>query len=431
MDSKLQVISLISGKGGVGKTSVAASLSFLLNRIDYKILLIDCDLATYGLSYFFIDQIESSNCTDLSSLVSNPDSITQIKSVELDKQNHEKSNNQKRFEFVKIDTNLYLLPSISKFTSGQNEHDEDVFTPGKSNNIKNILQKIINNFGPEFDVVILDAQAGVSQTSAACLSVSSSVITVVESDPVSMWAVKNLERRLAIYYPNNSRVFYLANKLFFDEVAQYKAISSYLRSISHLPPLPFDFEVRKAFAHRKIPINLEIPTPFLFALLRIIPDLLSRAEEKIMGLEKSLFDRALDPINQEKAKIERKIKGIQENLDQMSRFRKLNLSVLFGVLTFIMIVTLLFPELMSGMQFGVSSLLIVFTTVMFIGFVILQTDIFSGIVRRLLGIKQVSHTSKEVLLKEMEDLLERRRSIDTLILTKSDELLFKPQQEKQ
>ena len=46
-------IALMSGKGGSGKTSLALTIASILSECDIKVLMIDCDMATNGATYFF------------------------------------------------------------------------------------------------------------------------------------------------------------------------------------------------------------------------------------------------------------------------------------------------------------------------------------------------------------------------------------------
>ena len=51
MDS--QVISVLSGKGGAGKTVLSLSMARVLAEAGLRCLVVDCDIATYGATYFF------------------------------------------------------------------------------------------------------------------------------------------------------------------------------------------------------------------------------------------------------------------------------------------------------------------------------------------------------------------------------------------
>jgi len=52
VDSLTKVIGIVSGKGGVGKTTFSVNLGLALKRLDKKILLIDCNITTPHLAYY-------------------------------------------------------------------------------------------------------------------------------------------------------------------------------------------------------------------------------------------------------------------------------------------------------------------------------------------------------------------------------------------
>ena len=47
-----RVIGIVSGKGGVGKTTFSVNLGLALSRLDKKVLLIDCNITTPHLAYY-------------------------------------------------------------------------------------------------------------------------------------------------------------------------------------------------------------------------------------------------------------------------------------------------------------------------------------------------------------------------------------------
>jgi len=51
------IISIISGKGGIGKTALALSLAKLLSNLKKRVLLMDVDLATHGMAQHILSRI--------------------------------------------------------------------------------------------------------------------------------------------------------------------------------------------------------------------------------------------------------------------------------------------------------------------------------------------------------------------------------------
>ncbi len=51
-NSKTRVIGIVSGKGGVGKTTFSVNIGIALSRFDKKVLLVDCNITTPHLAYY-------------------------------------------------------------------------------------------------------------------------------------------------------------------------------------------------------------------------------------------------------------------------------------------------------------------------------------------------------------------------------------------
>lgn len=52
VDDLTRVVGIVSGKGGVGKTTFSVNLGLALKRLDQKVLLIDCNITTPHLAYY-------------------------------------------------------------------------------------------------------------------------------------------------------------------------------------------------------------------------------------------------------------------------------------------------------------------------------------------------------------------------------------------
>jgi septum site-determining protein MinD len=61
----LKVISIVSGKGGVGKTTITANLGVLLSRMGKRVVIIDCNLTTSHLGMHFGIPAERTTINDV------------------------------------------------------------------------------------------------------------------------------------------------------------------------------------------------------------------------------------------------------------------------------------------------------------------------------------------------------------------------------
>ncbi len=263
---KTQVISFLSGKGGAGKTSVAIGISYLLNDAGFKVLLIDFDFATNGASYFYkylypdqmkiigIYEIINERGLDLSRI--SPNDVDNIS--------------------LKIREGLYFVPSRVNFSKKLPLCDSIVV---KEEALKSFILSLIQMHEKDYDFIIIDNQAGSNSTSKISANVSNKVIIVSELDPISSDAVDTLLIQIGDAFPEYRR--HLINKLDVREIGDYKNLSTLFQSMNRLPPLPFDFEVRSAFASRQIPIDVNKPTTFLIALFNTVKSFLPEYREQI------------------------------------------------------------------------------------------------------------------------------------------------------
>ena len=55
---QMKIITFVSGKGGSGKTVLIANLGAYVAKSGYKVLLVDWDFFTRGLSYYILEGME-------------------------------------------------------------------------------------------------------------------------------------------------------------------------------------------------------------------------------------------------------------------------------------------------------------------------------------------------------------------------------------
>ena len=132
-----RIITITSGKGGVGKTNVAVNMSIALSNIGYKVALIDADLGLANILHYDIDIMET----------------------------------------------LSEGPGGIKFISGGSGVEELV----KLN--KEQLEKFISNIeilDNYFDIILIDTGAGLSDNVLSFVMASAEVIIVTTPDPTAI-----------------------------------------------------------------------------------------------------------------------------------------------------------------------------------------------------------------------------------------------------
>ncbi len=298
--AQARILTFVSGKGGAGKTSVALATARILSTIGRKVLFIDFDVETHGASYFFAEYddrafgiMEFAGVVKARSFAVVPDPATMI---------------------LAIDPNIDFVPSKTQFKKKSWEICQD------SRLMAFTLDHLIHLVRQRsYDYVIIDTQAGPTYTTRYAAKLSSVVILVSEPDPISVAASRNFEHEVRDEL--TSPMKFLVNKLNKEEIASFRAIKDYLTSFDHLTPLPFDFEVRKAFALRDIPVDVAKPTPFLFGLLDTTSELLRNEAPELKAVQTKLRQTLLGEVKLKKVRSEDRITSLLQMLAELKEYR--------------------------------------------------------------------------------------------------------------
>jgi len=290
----------------------------LLSFVGKRVLLMDLDTATLGMTHYFAPRLRPSAAGLL-------DVKPRPASLQTDAE-----------EPNRID--LFFLPLTADLENPEiSEHNASV---------DSLAQRFIVDARDQFDVIIIDFQAGFSSVLQKVARLLSTVVIVTEADPVSIGAVSRLRRSLG--HTLDARIYGLVNKILPDELVYFNALTDLVPDITFLDPLPFDSEVRKAFFRRGDPINPERSGPYGFALLK--------------GLRRVTpqFAASLDEISTEPS--ERSAENLIELRDQaernlfelLSRQRRQRLITLTTILATVAVGAIAIPLLLSNKQFGLT-----------------------------------------------------------------------------
>jgi septum site-determining protein MinD len=255
-----EIICMASSKGGSGKTTITATLGTFLARSGRKVLLIDCDEGTHGLTLMYLDEVNAHRKNSETVPLGTFDISS---NVDLD---------DIAASAVKIEENLSLFPARHVFS------DKETIPSWKE--FMQTLQVIINYHRDDFDFIFLDAQAGISPASKAAMSPESSdqVILASEYDPMSNAGIERLKARL----PDEldvGRTWILLNKLLPEFVAKF---SEFLSVARYLPPIPWTADVVRAYSRRQLALNFESGNQFTLAALSVLRELLDRSDRELL-----------------------------------------------------------------------------------------------------------------------------------------------------
>jgi cellulose biosynthesis protein BcsQ len=284
--SKGKVISFISGKGGVGKTTIASSLGYLLNEVGFRVLLIDADLFSHGLTFLLSPKLES--IKKKKGIIESIDDVSNITVIKSE----------------------YGIDYIASSTDPR-EITSDIVS-NVSNFSDTVFKIIINKTENTYDYILIDTQPGPVKTTKSVVSFSDIVVIISETDALSQFTNLNLLGELHNVLPLN-RVRNVKNKLFYNQLEKKKTVDEILGQLNYLPSIPFDRKVIDYLMINQIPVNFSDPSPFLFGLIRfsksLLPEIINQLDPFLKKTQKTL----LRPYEEKILNIEIKINDLEEN----------------------------------------------------------------------------------------------------------------------
>src|SRR5258708_224565 len=277
-------IAFASAKGGAGKTVTAASIGTFLAGIGHKVLLIDCDAATNGLTLLYLDE-----------LIRAKEQFHNAKEKPLGIFEAGAAGPPLPFE---VQEHLHLIPAAYVMRQTDGIADEDFST---------ILRQTLLRYGDAFDVVLLDAQAGSDLYARVCVENSDRVVIVSEFDPVSAEGVERL-RDVFRKSLTSEKTWILYNKVLPELPSN---LGEFLRIVRILSPLPWDADVGRAFAQRKLAVDLENGNAYTIAVVGITSTLLPNLSSSIEAWRERQEGLLRDPVANRLGDLEQELEGVE------------------------------------------------------------------------------------------------------------------------
>lgn len=186
-----EIISVVSGKGGAGKTIIAASLGYALLRAGHRVLLIDADRGTDGLSLFLLGP-DGNRLLDRI-----PENRTLVKTLQ--RLSADPSGSVDWHNITRTDHDEARYPTIVSGKSSYGDapliSSDQLSTQDFCTGLQVLFSKIRKL--DEFDYVIVDTRGGFSTESTATASLSDSIVVITEPDYTSFYQIRNLLREIS------------------------------------------------------------------------------------------------------------------------------------------------------------------------------------------------------------------------------------------
>ncbi len=181
---QIYIMTIVSGKGGVGKSIITANIAYQLAKTGKKVLLIDADIMCPNQHLLFgVDPI-----------------------LRLDDWSNKKTSLIRAIHYIQ--ENLGLI------AGAVNNYDLSL-----QNNISflDLFQELILN--TDFDYVLVDTSAGISNTLVECCSLSDRIGMVITDEPTSILDAYGLVKIIK-EYADIRRVNLILNNIIDDEDAK-------------------------------------------------------------------------------------------------------------------------------------------------------------------------------------------------------------------
>ena len=248
-----RIITVTSGKGGVGKSTFTANMAYLLSQMNYKVGVFDADLGLANLDIIFNVKVQKNLLHVLKSECSLKDIV------------------------IKINDNLLLIPS---------ESGDGIF----EFNTKEIVDRFAKEaaFLDELDFLLIDTGAGIGKNVQIFLQQSDEIIVLTVPDPSAITDAYAMIKVTNSFHPDINMALNMTRNekegdLIFQKiqkVAQNNIPSPpnlhYLGSVSQDPVIVKSSKYRVLFCE-EYPDNL-----CTYELSIIVSNLLQKLEHKVL-----------------------------------------------------------------------------------------------------------------------------------------------------
>ena len=250
--SPIRVISVTSGKGGVGKTSITANLAVAFQKLNKKVLILDADL---GLANMDIMLGINPRYT-ISNVLSGEKSLEDV--------------------IVETPAGFKLLPAAS----GMQELTE------LDDNQRRFLLNELDAIHEDFDIILIDTSAGISSNVMYFNFAAMERLVVLTNEPTSLTDAYALIKVLINTY-NQKRFKILINLVHDGNEADriFRSLSvaadKYLQSpsLDYLGWIPYDKMLPKAIRRQKPLINTHPNTPAAKSIMNLAEKILFKEDD--------------------------------------------------------------------------------------------------------------------------------------------------------
>jgi MinD-like ATPase involved in chromosome partitioning or flagellar assembly len=290
---KSETISVVSGKGGTGKTLVVASLAYALQKAGQKVCLIDTDFATQGLSLFILGpgaERGTARLAEENSL------YHMIQKWEESSHQLPRPKGADRFGEKDHDMSYQLIVSNKQFYDRRlalgSEQEAQVArailneSMGETNDafrknyrpLMRTLVQSLSNSG-QFDYILIDTRGGFGEASLVPVVFSDSFIVVAEPDFTSFHQLAKLLTNIDLMAQQENTAPYIrgviVNKAVDGEEEKFRALlqAQFDIEFNQSWPIPLDADAVRAYKQQLIPYRAVAGSVFSFRTLKAFSEI--------------------------------------------------------------------------------------------------------------------------------------------------------------
>ena len=252
-----RVITIASGKGGTGKTTITANLGICLSKLGKKVLLIDADVAMANLSLIL-------------GMQSSPITLHDVLLGEA----------QVHDAIYDGPEKLHFIPSGLSLDNYKRVDSER-------------LSSIVNELSDNYDFILLDAAAGIEKNVLSAFSASQETLLVTM--PTSPAIADALKTKLVAQRIGNKVIGVVINFVMGEKGEINKNETSSILELPIYGVVPYDPEVRKSFMQQKVaPVSIRKPdSPAAQEFKKIASRLTGLKVQDVPVKKQGLFSRIL------------------------------------------------------------------------------------------------------------------------------------------
>lgn len=261
MTSESKIIHLGSGKGGTGKTLIAAILSELLSKTDNKVLVIDGDVFVRGLTTMlylqkYFSLLDDGKWSVAHFLMSNQNTPLDLQSGTIG-----------TIRYRDFD----VVPAVPRIDAALDISD---IMPDNFEDACQFMDRLLAPVKDSYDIIIIDNRAGCDEAIAAAHAKSDITLCIEEDDLVAATTTKMLIRQLEeVNNKISTHDEYSADFLNLKGIPIYRIINKSKTShqygqglgLDFLGVIPFDGDIAQAYGNKNFWTTVEqsLAEPFI------------------------------------------------------------------------------------------------------------------------------------------------------------------------